>query len=74
MTPGTRPTSWFRRFERKLLGVLGPAQVSPPGDPPTAGPPARAVCPACGRPMAEHQVDRRGNHNRVTCPTARQGH
>lgn len=61
--------SRIEAMERRLLTFLGPAQL---GDAQEAPPPPvqQAVCPACGRPLAEHRVDRSGGtHNRVTCPT-----
>ena len=63
-------TGFFNRLNRKLFPYLGPPPLGPYDQP---EPPARerSGCPLCGKPMAEHHIDRSGGADRPTkfyCP------
>lgn len=54
------------RLNAKLLPYIGPPPLGPYDDEPVAvAPPA---CPLCGKPMAEHEIDRSGERTQLHCP------
>ena len=59
------------RFERFLLSVMGPPQVSPDAPPPGYVPDEAAqLCHKCGRPWTEHERVHTGRQTYLNCPSA----
>ena len=60
----------FVRFidwlNHKLAGKIGPADIGPYNH--VVKRMALAVCPICGRPMAEHTIDRSTANTVLNCP------
>jgi hypothetical protein len=57
------------RLNRITKVYLGPAQVDEGGRANTVQPLTSSPCPACGRPMAEHELERTpGAKARFYCP------
>ncbi len=64
MTP-KKSEGFFNKLNRKLLPYLGPPPLGPYDEPPVQ--PVRD-CPLCGKPMADHEIDRSGIKTQLYCP------
>ena len=59
-----RAAEWL---DDKLIPILGPPPLGPYGeDEPRAE--AHTACPLCGQPLAQHRVERDGEHSFMHCP------
>ena len=61
-----------RRLDKGLFPFMGPAQIGAGHPEEPYRPPVAAACPMCGRPMADHVVERSADPARATrliCPT-----
>ncbi|NEN04852.1 hypothetical protein G3T36_03110 [Diaminobutyricibacter tongyongensis] len=59
-----RAAEWL---DDKLVPVLGPPPLGPYGaDDPQ--PEAHTSCPICGEPLAQHRLERDGEHSYLHCP------
>ncbi|MCS5733993.1 hypothetical protein [Herbiconiux daphne] len=65
-------SKFIDRLNRRLLPWIGPPPLGP-YDVEVPTPPAARVCPLCGRPMDEHEIDRSGERTQLYCPTADRG-
>ncbi len=54
-------------FNTRMVQKMGPAQVGPYTEVEPL-PESRNVCPLCGAPMTEHDVDRSGERTMLHCP------
>jgi hypothetical protein len=62
----SRAAEWL---DDKLIPVLGPPPLGPYGaDDPQ--PEAHTSCPICGEPLAQHRVERDGEHSYLHCPNS----
>ena len=62
----TRAAEWL---DGKLVPVLGPPPLGPYGaDDPQ--PEAHTSCPICGEPLAQHRLERDGEHSYLHCPNS----
>ena len=62
-----------RRLDRGLFPFMGPAQIGAGHPEEPYRRPVDAACPICGRPMADHVVERSTGSTRATrliCPVA----
>jgi hypothetical protein len=58
---------WVDKLNRKLLPVLGPPPLGPYDEEKPRQ--TAAICPLCGNPMSEHEIDRSGIRTQLYCPT-----
>jgi hypothetical protein len=58
---GARIYAFFFRF-------LGPAQLGPSSQEPTAAADPEFACPVCGSPMSEHTWTQDAGRRRMVCP------
>lgn len=57
---------FFNKLNRVLFPWLGPPPLGPYDEPaPATTPP---LCPLCGKPMADHEIDRSGIKTQLYCP------
>ncbi|MCJ1696118.1 MULTISPECIES: hypothetical protein [Rathayibacter] len=68
MNPFDGKPGLYNRINRAIYSFTGPAHVGigRPEEPYVA--PADPVCPLCGRPMAQHSIDRSGERTQLHCP------
>ncbi|XAO67850.1 hypothetical protein AAYO93_16470 [Diaminobutyricibacter sp. McL0608] len=57
---------FFNKLNRVLFPWLGPPPLGPYDEPPA--PSAPPPCPLCGKPMADHDIDRTGIKTQLYCP------
>ena len=57
---------FFNKLNRVLFPWLGPPPLGPYDEP--AGETAPPLCPLCGKPMADHTIDRSGIKTQLYCP------
>ncbi|WP_175494096.1 hypothetical protein [Herbiconiux ginsengi] len=60
----------FNNINRIVYSYAGPAQVGIGRAEAPYVPPADPRCPLCGRPMAQHEIDRSGERTQLHCPAA----
>ncbi|WP_232497808.1 hypothetical protein [Agromyces humatus] len=54
------------RLNATLLPYIGPPPLGPYDEEPK--PNAAPTCPLCGKPMADHEIDRSGERTQLHCP------
>jgi hypothetical protein len=64
-------SKFIDRLNQRLLPWLGPPPLGPYDDEPAQ--PAVRVCPLCGNPMDDHEIDRSGERTQLYCPTGERG-
>ncbi|OUE25643.1 hypothetical protein [Clavibacter michiganensis] len=57
----------IERFNERLRPYLGAPPLGPYTDDPVPAPQSR-LCPMCGKPMPDHDIDRSGARTQVRCP------
>ena len=57
---------FFNKLNRVLFPWLGPPPLGPYDEPVVETKPA--LCPLCGQPMADHEIDRSGVKTQLYCP------
>jgi hypothetical protein len=55
------------RFNERLRPYLGAPPLGPYTDDPAPAPRSQ-LCPMCGKPMPDHDIDRSGARTQVRCP------
>ena len=55
------------RLNERLRPYLGAPPLGPYTDDPVPAPQSR-LCPMCGKPMPDHDIDRSGARTQVHCP------
>jgi hypothetical protein len=59
---------WWDRLNRRLLPYIGPPPLGPYNEEPLTSTHAKP-CPICGKPMADHDVERRADRpTQLYCP------
>lgn len=64
---GGKLAGLFDKLNRKLVPYIGPPPLGPYNETPPAVP-APKLCPLCGVPMSEHEIDRSGERTQLYCP------
>jgi len=68
LAPGTRVTGLVDGLNRRLLPVMGPADLGDPNEPLAAPLAHGGPCPLCGLPMDEHLLERSAHDTYLICP------
>lgn len=64
---GGKLAGLFDKLNRKLVPYIGPPPLGPYNETPLPAP-ATKLCPLCGTPMADHEIDRSGERTQLYCP------